>query len=142
MVALMLTITLIILETCKASTRKSLPGINYFAIEVEEVFDSTRNMIEDKVALCSERTRLIENLKRTGFYLKADNEVHTTRSSNVTNHWCIYALIDPKELKLAQDCNHEHNKLWIECPNLSITLNEIERFTEETEIEQELLDRA
>ncbi|CAF5112562.1 unnamed protein product, partial [Rotaria sp. Silwood1] len=40
-----------ILDACKASTRKSLQGINYFAAEAGEAFDGIRKMIEDKVAL-------------------------------------------------------------------------------------------
>ena len=42
-----------ILETCKASTRKSLQGVNYFAAEGGEAFDGIRKMIEEKIALCS-----------------------------------------------------------------------------------------
>ncbi|CAF4233619.1 unnamed protein product, partial [Rotaria sordida] len=61
-----------ILDTCKASTRKSLQGINYFAAEAGEAFHGLRKMIEDKVALYSGSERLIENLKRARFYLKSD----------------------------------------------------------------------
>ncbi|CAF2708218.1 unnamed protein product [Rotaria sp. Silwood2] len=57
-----------IFETCKASTRKSLQGINYFAAEAVEAFDGIRKMIEDKDAVSSESKRLIDNLKRARFY--------------------------------------------------------------------------
>ncbi|CAF4740166.1 unnamed protein product, partial [Rotaria sp. Silwood2] len=84
-----------ILDACKASTRKSLQGIDYFAAEAGEAFDGLRKKIEDKVALCSDSDRLIENLKRARFYLKSDYKVHVARSSNIADHCCVYALSDP-----------------------------------------------
>ncbi|CAF1490257.1 unnamed protein product, partial [Rotaria sordida] len=131
-----------ILDTCKASTRKSLQGINYFAAEAGEAFDGIRKMIEDKDAVSSESKRLIDNLKRARFYLKSDYKVHVTRASNIADHCCAYALSDPKGRSFAQDCDHEHDESCIECLNLTSTLNEIERFIEETETDEELLDRA
>ncbi|CAF5227688.1 unnamed protein product, partial [Rotaria magnacalcarata] len=61
-----------ILEICKASTRKSLQGINYFAAEGGEAFGGIKKLIEDKAALSMDSERLIENLKRARFYLKSD----------------------------------------------------------------------
>ena len=84
-----------ILETCKASTRKSLQDVNYFVAEGGEAFDGIRKMIEEKIALCSNSDRLIENLKRAQFYLKSDYKVHVTGSSNIADHCCVYALSDP-----------------------------------------------
>ncbi|CAF4680422.1 unnamed protein product, partial [Rotaria sp. Silwood2] len=131
-----------ILETCKASTRKSLQGINYFAAEGGEAFDGIKNMIEEKATLSSNSDRLIENLKRARFYLKSDYKVHVTRSSNIADHCCIYALSDHKKSDFAQNCEHEHDESCTECSNLTSTLNEIERLIEETETDKELLDRA
>ncbi|CAF4725241.1 unnamed protein product, partial [Rotaria sp. Silwood2] len=131
-----------ILETCKASTRKSLQGINYFAAEGGEAFDGIKNMIEEKATLSSNSDRLIENLKRARFYLKSDYKVHVTRSSDIADHCCIYALSDHKKSDFAQNCEHEHDESCTECSNLTSTLNEIERLIEETETDKELLDRA
>ena len=99
-------------------------------------------MIEEKIVLCSNSDRLIENLKHARFYLKSDYKVHVTRSSNIADHCYIYALADPKNSDFAQDCDHEHDESCVEYSNLTSTLNEIERFIEETEIDKELLDRA
>ena len=131
-----------ILDTCKALTRKSLQGVNYFAAEAGEAFDDLRKMIEDKVALCSDSERLIENLKRARFDLKSDYKVHATRSSNIADHCCIYALSDPNGRNFAQDCDHEHDESYIECSNLTNTLNEVERLIKERETDQELFDRV
>jgi len=132
----------IILETCKASTRKSLQGINYFAAEAGEAFDAIRKMIEDKVVVCNDSDRLIENLKRARFYLKSDYKVHITRSNNVADHCCIHALSDPKKREFAQACNHEHDESCTECANLTNALTEIERLVEETEKSNDSFDRT
>jgi hypothetical protein len=65
-------------------------------------------MIEDKLPLCRGRDsdRLIENLKRARFHLKSDYKVHVTRSNNIADHCCIYALSDPKKRDFMQDCDH------------------------------------
>ncbi|CAF4367213.1 unnamed protein product, partial [Rotaria magnacalcarata] len=131
-----------ILEICKASTRKSLLGINYFAAEGGEAFDGIKKLIEDKAALSMDSERLIENLKRARFYLKSDYKVHVRRSSDIADHCCAYALSDLKGQNFVQDCDHEHDQSCIECSNLSNTLNETERFIKETETDEELLDRA
>ena len=130
-----------ILDTCKASTRKSLQGVNYFAAEAGEAFDGIIKMIEDRDAISSESKRLIDNLKRARFYLKSDYKVHVTRSSNIADHCCAYALSDPKGHNFAQLCDHKHDELCIECSNLTNTLNETERFIE-TKTDKELFDRA
>ncbi|CAF2082378.1 unnamed protein product [Rotaria magnacalcarata] len=131
-----------ILEICKASTRKSLQGINYFAAEGGEAFDGIKKLIEDKAALSMDSERLIENLKRARFYLKSDYKVHVRRSSDIADHCCAYALSDLKGQNFVQDCDHEHDQSCIECSNLSNTLNETERFIKQTETDEELLDRA
>ena len=75
-------------DTCKASTRKSLQGVNYFTAEAGEAFNGIIKMIEDRDAISSESKRLIDNLKRARFYLKPDYKVHVTRSSNIADH-CV-----------------------------------------------------
>ena len=130
-----------ILDTCKASTRKSLQGVNYFAAEAGEAFDGIIKMIEDRDAISSESKRLIDNLKRARFYLKSDYKVYVTRSSNIADHCCAYALNNPKGHNFAQHCDHKHDELCIECSNLTNTLNETERFIE-TKTDKELFDRA
>ena len=131
-----------ILDVCEASTRKSLQGINYFAAEAGEAFDGIRKMIEEKVTQCNDDDQLIENLKHARFYLKSDYEVHVERSSNIADHCCIHALSDPKGASFAQECDHEHDESCIECSNLTRTLHRIEELIEETERDEELLDRA
>ncbi|CAF1985980.1 unnamed protein product [Rotaria magnacalcarata] len=129
-------------ETCKASTRKSLQGVNYFAAEAGEGFDGISKMIEGRNSLSSNSEQLIENLKRARFYLKSDYEVHVRRSSNVADHCCIDVLREPNRRNFSEDCDHDHDESCSECLNLTITLNEIKRFIEETEPNTELLDRA
>ena len=113
------------LEVCKASTRKSLQDINYFAAEAGEAFDGMRKMIEAKITQCNDGDGLIENLKRARFYLKSDYKVHVKRSSNIADHYCIHALSDPKGVSFAQECDHEHDESCMECSNLTRTLSHV-----------------
>ncbi|CAF3954433.1 unnamed protein product, partial [Rotaria sp. Silwood1] len=82
-----------ILQICKASTRKSLQGINYYAAEAGEAFDGIRKMVEDKIALCSYSARLIENLKRAQFYLGTcyDNGLGTKKNLVSAFEWYLKA---------------------------------------------------
>ncbi|CAF2147849.1 unnamed protein product [Rotaria magnacalcarata] len=111
-----------ILETCKASTRKSLQGIDYFAAAADEAFD--------------------ENLKRARFYLKSDYKVRVSKSSSIVDHYCIYALSDPKKTDFAQECEHEHDDFCNECSNLTSPLNKVEQMLKEAEKDDELWDRT
>ena len=131
-----------ILENCKASTRTSLQGVNYFAAEAGEAFDSIRKMIEERVTPNVDRDQLIENLKRARFYLKSDYKVHVKRSSRTADHCCVYALSDPKKGDFAQQCDHQHDESCIECSNLTNTLDKIEQLMKEIEKDQELLNRV
>ena len=131
-----------ILEACKASTRKSLQGINYFAAEAGEAFDAIQKMIEEKALAYQGIDRLIQNLKRSRFYLKSDYKVHISRSSKVADHCCVHALSDHKKRDFQQSCDHEHNESCAECLILSNTLGEIEQVLKETEKDEELLERT
>ncbi|CAF3765947.1 unnamed protein product [Adineta steineri] len=98
------------LEVCKASTRKSLQGIDYFAAEGSEAFEGIKQMIQSNSLPSCENNRLIENLKRARLYLKSDYKVHVSRSSGVADHCCVYALSDPEKKDFSHDCDHEHTE--------------------------------
>lgn len=133
---------LTILDVCKASTRKSLQGIDYFAADAAEGFEGIRGMIETTAYFSSERNRLLEDLKRARLYLKTDYKVHVSRASNIADHCCIYALSDPKKNDFSQECDHDHEETCHECSNITSTLDEIEHLIESSEGEKELLDRS
>ena len=59
-----------ILDICKASTRKSLQGIDYFAADAAEGFKGIKRIIETYPLLPSESNRLVENLQRARLYLR------------------------------------------------------------------------
>ena len=52
-----------LLDMCKASTRKSLQGINYFAADAGEAFDSIEKLIDELHLDIMKYRRLLENLK-------------------------------------------------------------------------------
>ena len=64
-----------LLDVCKASTRKSSLGINYFAADAGEAFDSIEKLINELCFDISKHHCLLENLKRGRQYLKSDYKV-------------------------------------------------------------------
>ena len=130
-----------ILDVCKASTRKSLQGIDYFAADASEAFEGIKKMIEEHLYSSNDSNRLVENLKRARLYLKTDYKVHVTRSSSIADHCCSYALSDSTKKCFVADCDHEHNETCLECVNMTSTLDEVEYALKNLEIQNESLDR-
>jgi hypothetical protein len=114
-----------LLDVCKASTRKSLQGINYFAADAGEAFDSIEKLIGEFHLDITKHRRLLENLKRGRQYLKSDYKVHITKSSTVGDHCATFALSDKSDKDFQQMCDHEHNDTCDECINLRATFEEI-----------------
>ncbi|CAF1169907.1 unnamed protein product [Didymodactylos carnosus] len=114
-----------LLDVCKSSTRKSLQGINYFAADAGEAFDSMEKLIEELHLDMRKHRRLLENLKRGRQYLKSDYKVHVAKSSTVGDHCATFALCDKSDKNFQQMCDHEHTDTCDECLNLRVTFEEI-----------------
>ena len=114
-----------LLDVCKASTRKSLQGINYFAADAGEAFDSIEKLIDELHLDITKHRRLIENLKRGRQYLKSDYKVHISKSSTVGDHCATFALSDKSDKDFRQTCDHQHNDICDECHNIGTTFEGI-----------------
>ncbi|CAF3420316.1 unnamed protein product [Rotaria socialis] len=114
-----------LLDVCKASTRKSLQGINYFAADAGEAFDSIEELISELHLDITKHRRVLENLKRGRQYLKSDYKVHVTKSSTIADHCATFALSDKLDKDFQQMCDHEHNDTCDECDILQPTFDEI-----------------
>ena len=114
-----------LLDVCKASTRKSLQGINYFAADADDVFDSIEKLIDELHFDIEKHRHLLENLKRGSHYLKSHYKVHVSRLSTVSDHCATFALSDKSDKDFRQLCDHEHNDACEECLNLWVTFEEI-----------------
>jgi hypothetical protein len=130
-----------ILKTCKASTRKSLQGLNYFAADGSEAFDLLIKLVTQLRINENERNRLINNLKQAKQYLKSDYKVHISRSSTVADHCVIFALCDKNENEFQQTCDHAHDDLCLDCTNLSQTLEQIKQIMVDTISTKDDLER-
>ena len=113
------------LDGCKASTHKSLQGINYFAADAGDAFDSIEKLIDELYFGLTKHRRLLENLKRRRQYLKSDYKVHVSKLSTVGDHCATFALSDKLDKDFRQSCDHEHNDTCEECFNLWVTFEEI-----------------
>ena len=130
-----------LVHSCKASTRKSLQSINYFAANASEAFDQIVRVINELHISPFEEKRLVANLKRARQYLKSDYKVHTTRESPISDHCLTCALSDPKETDF-QERPHQHSHFCDEYDNLHYTLSEIEGHIRHSFDDDEILERT
>ncbi|CAF3315891.1 unnamed protein product [Rotaria sp. Silwood2] len=120
------------LDICKASTRRSFAGIDYYNADAGEAFDNIIKMVESLGPMSSEHRRLIENLKQSKRYLKSDFKVHVCSSSTVADHCSTYALSDAKDKCFHSMCDHDHKDQCEDCILLKNTFLEIETVLNDT----------
>ena len=113
-----------LLDVCKASTRKPLQGINYFAADAGDAFDSIEKLIDEFHFDITKHRRLLQKLKRCRQYLKSDYKVHVSKLSTVEDHCATFALSDKSDKDFRQLCDHEHNDTCEECRNVWVTFEE------------------
>ncbi|CAF1193962.1 unnamed protein product [Didymodactylos carnosus] len=131
-----------IIDVCKASTRKSLQGIDYYAADAGEAFDSLQKMIENLNLLSAEAQRLIDNLRQGRQYLKSDFKLHVSESSDIADHCICHALSDPSDKAFRSKCNHDHSNTCKDCLLLANTFIEIEALLVEKVTDEDEAKRA
>lgn len=57
--------------------------------------------------------RLKSILHKSRNHLKLDYKLHITRFSRIADHCANYALSDPKEKNWTEDCDHQHDQLYV-----------------------------
>ena len=129
-----------ILECCKASTRKALQGLNNFVADGAAAFEGLKNMVENLSIDVHEKTQLITNLQRAKQYLKSDFKLHVNRSSQVPDHCVIFALSERHSQFYSSSCDHNHDKVCVECTNLKGVLFDIKEAIQKDK-SKETMDR-
>ncbi|CAF1544084.1 unnamed protein product [Didymodactylos carnosus] len=81
-----------LLNSCKASTRHSLQGVNYFAANASLAFDNLIDMVNDLSLDSGSKKILVDDVKRGRMYMKTDYKVHVQKSSTIADHCINYAL--------------------------------------------------
>ena len=114
-----------ILEISKASYRKCLQELNYFAADGGEAFDRLSEIVKHLNLSNNVTKRLCDNLKRSRNYLKSDFKTHVLKSSSIANHCATYALSDLRNSSCREICDHSHDAYCINCETLAQTLNDI-----------------
>lgn len=106
-----------ILEVCRASTRKSLQGLDNYTADGSEAFENLDEIISklyDGGMPDSKADRLRSMALSCKQYLKQDYSTHVVNdsmsdiSSASPDHCRFFALNDPKEEQLMQSCLHSH----------------------------------
>ena len=116
-----------ILKECKASSRKSIQGLNYFAANGSEAFDALYDLVNNLHLDVKKSYHLIENLKRAKQYLKTDYKINIKRSSSVADHCITFSLSDPNNVSFSHPCNdhHDHSQVCLNCINLTRALDDV-----------------
>jgi hypothetical protein len=127
-----------ILEECKASTRRAISGLNYFAANGSEAFDILFELINDLNLDQGEHRRLTDNLRRSKQYIKSDFKVNVTRISRVRDHCICFSLSDPASNSFSASCSdHVHDQICSECAYLVQTLQDISQTIQDGDGDEE-----
>ncbi|CAF1277391.1 unnamed protein product [Rotaria sordida] len=131
-----------ILDECKASTRRALNCINYFAANGSEAVDTLLELINSLNLDKSEHHRLTSNLKKGKQYLKTDFKVNVTRTSRVRDHCICFSLSDPASNAFSTACSdHTHDQVCSECLYLAQTLQDIRQLIQDSKGDEEEIKR-
>ena len=102
-----------------------MQGINCFAADAREAFDSIGKLINELHLDIAQHRRLLENWKRGRHYLKSGYKVHVTKLSTMADHCATFALSDKYTKDFRQMRDHEHNDTCDECLSFRVTFDEI-----------------
>lgn len=128
-----------ILECCKASTRKSLQGLNNFVADGVAAFEGLKSLIENLSIDGQEKTRLNTSLQRAKQYFKSDFKLHVNRSSHIPDHCILFALSEKNSKFYSSSCDHEHDEICMECTNFKSILFYIKEAIQKDK--QQIIDR-
>ncbi|CAF1206742.1 unnamed protein product [Adineta ricciae] len=116
-----------ILNCCKASTRKSLQGLNNFVADGIAAFEDLKIIIQNLSIDSDEKIRLAKAVQRAKQYLKSDFKLHVRQSSSVADHCIPFSLSERNSTFFSSSCNHHHDDICIECTNLANVLFDIKQ---------------
>lgn len=142
------TLLKVIAESCGASVRKCMQGLDNYLADGTRAFDDLKVIVEklSQVGLTNEKvTQLKESLTEAKQYLKGDYkvgciiyilsrpeislygnmltfpifQVHVSTECSVADHCSTFALSDAKDCHYQDRCDHEHNQMCDRCLQLN-----------------------
>ncbi|KAK2551331.1 hypothetical protein P5673_027724, partial [Acropora cervicornis] len=108
------TLLQVIAESCGASVRKCMQGLDNYLAEGTRAFDDLRLIVNklSQAGLTNEKvTKLQESLTEAKQYLKGDYKVHVSMESSIADHCIKFAMSDGNDCHYQARCNHEHNQM-------------------------------
>lgn len=131
-----------ILAECKASTRRAVSGLNYFAANGSEAFDNIIELIAGLNLDTGEHRRLVDNIRKGKQYLKTDFKINVARTSRVRDHCICFSLSDPKSNAFSASCfDHEHDQVCSECLYLAQGFQDISEAIKSSKDDEEEVKR-
>ena len=108
-----------ILQTCAASKRTSLQGLDNIAADGNEAFTRLEEVISElhnKGSMSNEQHKFCKaKLSSAKQYLKVDFKLHCASQSTCADHCITWLLSDPKRPEFKSACNHEHTVQCEQC---------------------------
>ena len=128
-----------ILDTCKASQRKAMAGLDSYSADGATAFDELHKIIASMNLHADHKTRLKANLESGKQYLKGNYRMHCAVESSCATHCITYSLNDMSNENFKIDCKHQNDDTCKNCENLTTTLEEIGSCLEQYECEEEVM---
>ncbi|XP_061170628.1 uncharacterized protein LOC133180030 [Saccostrea echinata] len=114
-----------ILSECSAAVRRSVEGVDYYVAEASEAFRELEHVVREMQIPLNEQKRMLENLMKAKYYLKADYKMHVRTSSNVADHCLAHALSQVDSVFFEENCSHEHTYTCLQCSELDELLSSL-----------------
>ena len=119
-----------ILQVREASGRKSLAGLDNTAADGASAVQALVSIVNGMVSFGAEKSWAINVEKRLlagKQYLRTDFKVHCNEDiSPCADHCRMYALSDPVDKDLQEQCSHVHNVICDQCQDIRDVIDEIE----------------
>lgn len=120
-----------ILKVGEASQQKSLSGLDNTAAARSAGFERMKKIVDDLQQIGQEKgwsediKKSLQNGKR---YFKTEFRDHCQSGDSPCPHHCAkFALSDPDNLDLQEQCKHEHTSTCNQCDDIAVCLDKIER---------------
>lgn len=107
-----------ILNLIKPSHQKSLQGLDYYLVDGDSAIDELINIVKKSDCSNDQKQvflRLAENVR---VYLKVEYSKNCTFESSCPSHCGCFAVSDPSDTQLQQQCTIPHDNLCVKCANI------------------------
>lgn len=119
-----------ILQSCPASKRTNLKGIDNIAADGAAAFESLSKLVSDlqqHVVITDTLKEILKKIHASKVYVKTDFKLHVQTQDPCPDHCLRFALSDVSNSHLKVNCQHNHNLSCDRCNLLPDAVNELKQ---------------